>query len=306
MKKKKQYVEEGIFSIYPDYPILINENIICTNKSKPLHFHYYLEIGYCFEGRSVFSSTTQSYQVGVGDITIAAANILHSMIAEKEVCSKWSVFYVDMEDLLLLFPIGDVRTQLQVVREYFQNIYCLKSEEHPDITWLIQEMLRLNREKKQNYKKQIIGLLYALLFKLYDVFYEAQQEYKDVGELSIMPAIQYIYDHYAEEIKVRELAKICHFSESYFRKVFMEMKGMSPKDYLNSIRIREAGRMLLNSTDTVRMIGEKCGYQTVTTFERNFKKRTGMLPTEWRECHKNPNRIDNKVHKIKRIFYMKE
>ena len=121
-------------------------------------------------------------------------------------------------------------------------------------------------------------------------------------DLPIMPAIEYIYDHYMEQVKVIDLANACHFSESYFRKVFQEMKGMSPSDYLNSIRIREACRMLLNSTDTVRMVGERCGYPSVTTFERNFQKRTGMLPSEWRESQKNPRRKDRKSHEIKRMY----
>ena len=73
-------------------------------------------------------------------------------------------------------------------------------------------------------------------------------------------------------------------------------------EYLNSIRIREARRMLLNSTDTVRVIGEKCGYPSVTTFERNFKQRTGMLPSQWRESQKNPRKKDKDVHEIKRMY----
>ena len=117
-----------------------------------------------------------------------------------------------------------------------------------------------------------------------------------------MPAIDYIYDHYMEQIKVGELAAVCHFSESYFRKVFLEMKGMGPMDYLNSIRIREACRMLLNSTDTVRVVGEKCGFTSITTFERNFRQRVGMLPSQWRENHVNPRKKDRDEYQIKRVY----
>ena len=124
-----------------------------------------------------------------------------------------------------------------------------------------------------------------------------------MAELPILPAINYIFKHYPEEIKVSQLARECHFSESYFRKVFMEMKGMSPLYYVNSIRIREACRMLLNSTDTIRVVGEKCGYPSMTTFERNFRQRTGMLPSQWREIRKNPRKKDKNEHKIKQVYY---
>ena len=303
MAKKKQYVEEGIFSIYPDYPILIKSDVIWEEKETPLHFHYYLEIAYCVEGCGMLSSNNRFYEVGAGDITIAAANILHTTRAKDCTQTRCVNLYVDLEDLLKLFPRGEMRTNLNVVNESLQDIYCLRGENHADIVWLVGEIVRLNQEKAQNYKAQTIGLLYALVFKIYDIFAEKKGQTGMVGQLPIMPAIEYIYEHYMEPVKVKDLAKICHFSESHFRKVFLEMKGMQPMEYLNSIRIREARRMLLNSTDTIRVIGEKCGYSSVTTFERNFKQRTGMLPSQWRESQRNPRKKDKEVHDIKRMYH---
>ena len=301
-RKKKQQVEEGIFSIYPDYPILIKEDVVWECKENPLHFHYYLEIAYCMEGEGVFSSNNRSFKVEAGDITIASANILHTTCGVKEGKTQCTNMYIDLEDLIKLFPIGEARTSLNVVNESLQDIFCLKGEKYPEIVWIVQEMIRLNREKIQNFKAQTIGLLYALVFKIYDIFAEKKGSGTFAGQLPVMPAIEYIYEHYMEAIKVNELAKICHFNESHFRKVFLEMKGMQPMEYVNSIRIREARRMLLNSADTVRVIGERCGYTSVTTFERNFKQRTGMLPSQWRESQKNPRKKDKELHEIKRMY----
>ena len=302
-KKRKQFVEEGIFSIYPDFPVLLNNNVIWDKDEKPMHCHYYLEIAYCFEGSGIFSSNNRAFYVKKGDITIAASNILHTTQMDSDEFTRWGNIYIDFDDLIKMFPTGDTKMQLRLVQEYFQDIFYIKGEDYPDILWVLREVIRLYNEKKQKYKMQIVSLLYTLLLKLYDVFEEEIQEKNETAELPIMPAINYIYDHYMEPIKVQQLAKLCHFSESYFRKVFMEMKGMSPMDYLNSIRIREACRMLLNSTATVRVVGEKCGYPSVTTFERNFRQRTGMLPSQWRENRKNPRKKDKNEHKIKQVYY---
>lgn len=301
-KKKKQHVEEGIFSIYPDFPVLINPDVAWDAEEKPLHFHYYWEVGYCLEGSGTFSSNNREFEVEEKDITIAAANILHTTRARENITTRHTFIYIDLEDLLKLFPVGEMKTSLGVISESLQDIYYLRGVEHPDITWIVEEMIRLYLMKERNYKAQIIGLLYTLVFKIYDVVAEKKGSSQMVGQLPIMPAIEYIYDHYMEPVKVRELAAACHFSESYFRKVFFEMKGMSPMEYLNNIRIREARRMLLNSTHTVRVIGEKCGYSSVTTFERNFKQKTGMLPSQWRETQRNPRKKDKKVHEIKRMY----
>lgn len=303
VKKKKQYVEEQIFRIYPDYPILVNDNIEWEDKEKPLHFHYYLQIEYCLEGSGVFKSENRELKVKKNSIMIAAPNMLHTTYAEEGIYTRCVNLFIDIDDLVKLFPTGGTKTKLQMVQESFRDVLDLDGNEYPDILWCVEEIVRLNKEKRQNYKMQTIGILFALLFKIYDVFAGEKAEGKKMENLPIMPAIEYIFEHYMEQIKVAQLAKACHFSESYFRKVFLEMKGMGPMDYVNSIRIREACRKLLESTDTVRVIGEKCGYPSVTTFERNFKQRTGMLPSQWRESQKNVRKKDRNTFEIKRIYY---
>lgn len=302
-KKKKQYVEEQIFSIYSDFPVLVNDYVVWSEEEAPMHFHYYLEIGYCMEGSGSFCSDNRVLEVQQDDITIAAPNMLHVARADEGVYTRFANIYLDLSPLIKLFPGGETKLKLQMVQESFCDVLCMEGKMHPDILWIIKEIIRLNHEKKQNYKMQIMGLLYTMIFKIHDAFAEDFPEKKSFEDLPILPAIDFILDHYMEPIKVAQLAKVCHFSESYFRKVFLEMKGIGPMDYVNSIRIRAACRMLINTTDTVRVIGEKCGYPSVTTFERNFRQRTGMLPSQWRESQKNPRKKDRDTYKIKRVYY---
>lgn len=302
-KKKKQYIEKQIFSIYPDYPVLIHEEELWDEEIKPLHFHYYLELGYCLEGSGVILSNDQETHVQKGDFIIGAPNILHTQRADTGVPTKWLTMYVDMEDLVKLFPYGETRVALQMSEESFSQFLCLKGEDYPAIIWIVKEIARLHVTKSKNYRMEIMGLLFTLMYKLYNVFAEEKrEEYKKVENLPIMPAIQYIYKHYMEDVKVLDLAKECHFSESYFRKVFTEMKGITPVDYLNSIRIREACKMLMNTNKSVRVVGEKCGYNSMTTFERNFKKRIGMLPSQWREEKRSIGVKDRESYDIKSVF----
>ena len=298
---KKQYAEEGIFSIYPDFPVLINDDVFIDCKERPLHFHYYMEIGYCIEGTTVFSSNSNEYRVNKNDITLTESNVLHKKRGIDEE-AQWAYIYVDFNNLIKLLPSGDVKTRMTFVRESLKDILHIDGENHEDMRWIISEILRLNNEKKQSYKLQIVSLVQILLLKIYDTFETEVVEDTHYDNLPIMPAIEYIYEHYMEQVKVTDLARVCHFSESYFRKVFAEMKGMAPLDYLHSIRIREACRMLLNTTDTVRVVGEKCGYTSTTTFERNFRQRTGMLPSEWRASKKSPSKRERKMPDIRKIF----
>ena len=101
-KKRKQFVEEGIFSIYPDFPVLLNNNVIWDKDEKPMHCHYYLEIAYCFEGRGIFSSNNRVFHVNKGDITIAASNILHTTRTDSDEFTRCGNLYIDFGDLIYL------------------------------------------------------------------------------------------------------------------------------------------------------------------------------------------------------------
>jgi AraC-like DNA-binding protein len=83
-------------------------------------------------------------------------------------------------------------------------------------------------------------------------------------------------------IHVVDLAHSCGMSESYFRKVFERYMNMKPMDYVNFIRIQK-GCILLRKTDlTVALISDQIGYESVSTFIRNFKRIIGCTPNKWR------------------------
>lgn len=53
-------------------------------------------------------------------------------------------------------------------------------------------------------------------------------------------ALEYINSHYEEDIKIKELADWCHISETHFRRMFSAYTSMSPLEYINQIRIKNA------------------------------------------------------------------
>ena len=63
---------------------------------------------------------------------------------------------------------------------------------------------------------------------------------------------------------------------------------MKPLDYLNMIRIDKACELIQNKDYAMEEIGFRVGYQTPSTFNRNFKKLTGKTPYQWK---KEENRL---------------
>ena len=113
---------------------------------------------------------------------------------------------------------------------------------------------------------------------------EAEKTEFEAGITSLItPAISYISEYCDRPIKVEELAAMCHISETHLRRVFHDCMQMSPVEYINSVRIRTACRELKRTNDTVGDIAVRCGFTTLSTFNRNFHRIMGISPQQWRK-----------------------
>jgi len=80
---------------------------------------------------------------------------------------------------------------------------------------------------------------------------------------------------------VEELAARSGYSASHFARQFTRVYGVSPIQYLNSIRILHAKNLLRTDQYTIAEIAQKCGFSNVYYFSRCFKQLTGIPPTKW-------------------------
>ncbi|MFA6290402.1 MAG: AraC family transcriptional regulator [Victivallales bacterium] len=101
-------------------------------------------------------------------------------------------------------------------------------------------------------------------------------------------AINYFDAHYTEDISVCDVADACGLSKGHFTRIFKKASGKSPIEYLMSVRIRNANRLLENTTLTVREISRLSGYQNEFYFSRAFKKISGMSPSQYRLNYSPP------------------
>ena len=96
-------------------------------------------------------------------------------------------------------------------------------------------------------------------------------------------AIEYVNDHYTEEIPISLLADKCFISVAHLFRLFKESVGMSPIDYKNSLRIRKAESLLTDPDLSIGEIAEMLGFENACYFSRIFKKRTGLSPIQFRK-----------------------
>jgi len=99
---------------------------------------------------------------------------------------------------------------------------------------------------------------------------------------SIARAREFIHAHHAEDLSLAAVAQAAHMSTFYFCKQFKKATGVSFTDYLSRVRVEKAKEQLLNPNLRVSEVAYEVGFQSLTHFNRVFKKLNGESPTTYR------------------------
>jgi AraC-like DNA-binding protein/ligand-binding sensor protein len=99
---------------------------------------------------------------------------------------------------------------------------------------------------------------------------------------AIVRAKQYIQEHQSEEITLSKVSSAVNTSSFYFCKMFRKVTGLNFTDYVSRVRVEKAKNLLLNPNARISEIAFEVGFQSLTHFNRIFKKIVGRSPTEYR------------------------
>jgi len=99
---------------------------------------------------------------------------------------------------------------------------------------------------------------------------------------SIAKAREFIDAHHTDDLTLTEVANAVHMSTFYFCKQFKKETGLSFTDYLSRVRVEKAKEQLLRPHLRVSEVAYEVGFQSLTHFNRVFKKLNGQSPTCYR------------------------
>lgn len=134
---------------------------------------------------------------------------------------------------------------------------------------------------------QSINSIDSLCYRLQetvDTFIESMY-YKPINKYNsnIKKATEFISNNYTNHITLEDVANHVNLSPAYLSSLFKETLGVTYKDYLNTIRINESKRLLLNSTYSIIDIAISTGFENQSYFSKVFRKMTGMSPSQYRK-----------------------
>lgn len=222
-------------------------------EALPRPFH---ALSFRVKGDSTFSVTSKSkVHLTTGDILFVPHNLGYRITAKEE-----SLFCIH-------FTADNLPTD---------NIYVFSPTDRKVFEKLFAEMYHCWIEKKPGYHNQTSSLFFTILSKMQSQ--PAEVSYSCNHSL-ILNTIDYIHEHFTEPmLTIPRLSQISSLSETYFRKEFKRITGVSPLQYINDLRIAHALELLESGYYKIYEIAEKSGFSDSKYFSTVIKKATGYSP----------------------------
>ncbi len=216
----------------------------------------YNALSYRIQGNASFTHSDKTIHVKSGDVIFVPKNYDYHLFAKNE---RLIVVHFEIENQ----AEKDIDVITPMDSSYYQkNFYALY-----DI-WT---------KKQFGYEYECASVMYKILSKLY----KQKCENRIIAVSDVMnDAIEYIHDHFNEaSLNVAKLAALSGMSDTYFRKLFVSLLGITPLKYINDLRVSYAMELLNSGYFSVSEIAEKCGFENQKYFSAVIKKQTGFPPS---------------------------
>lgn len=265
------------FNIYPctipgDFP------------SVALHWHKSMEIIFVKKGTGRIQTGRNMQEARSGDIFVMPPGTLHAIYAAAGYNMEYENIIFEVEflgggaadvcDKEYLVPLASGQLLQPAVFSpvdagYKQISACLRRAEE------------LCSARERGYELGVKAALLELLLYLLRMCPEAPE--RDTPDMErLKRVLQRIEQDYAKPLTVPDMAAVCGCSSSHFMRWFKRMTGTSPLAYLNERRLAAAAENLRETDDKILVIAENAGFENLSNFNRQFKKRYGVTPRAYR------------------------
>lgn len=248
------------------------------------HFHSTFELFYLMSGNREFFIKDRTTVVGEGDVIIISPNILHRTTnAETPEHERLVVNISDSYMASVNDSYMDILEPL-LTKEYI--IVKCSLHDQLSIKALSNQIMQEMKDKKPGFEMYTQTLVLQLL--IICCRYVKQNSVGQLESPSLMhdrisEVVRHINNHYMQEQSLHLLSEKFYVSPYYLSRFFKEATGFTFVEYLNSVRIKEAKKLLEQSSMKVNLISKKVGFGSVTHFGRVFKSVTGFVPLHYRK-----------------------
>lgn len=186
------------------------------------------------------------------------------------------------DNLIAFLQTGQILLHKPTKREFSKHaLELLKWGAAVDLKKL-EEAWFQTRVLEQKQYESILRLLHIFAQHLATLSTEVMLKTEQPDAPVVSKARNYIATHQHEEITLEAVSRAVNLSSFYFCKTFKKATGMTFTDYLARVRIEKVKNLLYNPHKRVSEAAFECGFQSLSQFNRVFRKVAGESPSEYR------------------------
>jgi len=262
---------------------LDNQGPHCLNY---WHYHPEYELVYIDRGSATRHIGNSLDRFENGDLILVGSNLPHRSFTEdltephKEIIVQWRPDF-----------LGEgffERPECKVIKALLDRSQNGLSFGEPTKTIIGQALLKLQHTKSFERMYAFLDILKKLaLSEDYQLLSAAGVEliFRPNDQERIEAIFNYVKIHFHETILLEAVAREVNMTKQSFCRYFKQCTALTFFEFVNQYRIAQATKQLANSADTIGLISFNCGFNNLSTFNKQFKKRIGMSPLNYRKTH---------------------
>ncbi|MGY4690704.1 AraC family transcriptional regulator [Salibacterium sp. K-3] len=246
------------------------------------HQHDCYEIFYLLEGERVYFINGREFTAQKGDMVIINPYDRHHTASSEAAGFKRILIYFKPE---FIFPCDKGR--IPSILPFTQGSQLLKfsAKEQYAIEQHIHKMYKECTEQWTGYEICVQSLMAQLLVHIHrhlTLRKQSSVEHTHPMFGKIKEVIEYLHQHYDEDITLEKTAKQFYISPSYLSRSFKRVTGVPFREYLLEKRIKEAQHLLRVKEEKIITVADTVGFSNISHFQTMFKKVVGMTPLQYR------------------------
>lgn len=263
---------------------LIPSNDLFVEKSTmkqsmhAMHYHAAHEIYFLVKGEREYFIEDAFFKIQEGDLVLIPRGQLHRTGGKG--ATRFLVYFSDAF-LARFFTPAATGNLLKGGPTVFRPDDALRDRLGVIFNTLLTEYHKLGGTLDTEKDVVLAGLLYEILFSMLHTnnAYVAE-EYADAR---VAQVIKYINDNYGRITDIDQIATHFFISKYHLCRIFSKNLGIPLITYLNTIKIREACRMMKHGHSNLTEIAMACGFNSSSYFCKVFKNEKGVSPTEYKK-----------------------
>lgn len=259
----------------------------------PWHWHEELEAVVVTEGCTIVAAGNRKYIIHAGEGFFINAGVLHGCWnMDTSACRYHSVVF---HPRLVGGSIDSVFYQNYVL-PLIENRRLESMHLKPSVPWQadvlksIEDGWQACVEETFAYEFRVRQALSELVILLHSKIPATGSQPREKamrdGE-RIKAMLQFIHEHYADELNTAIIAGSASVSESECLRCFHNTIGTTPIQYVRQYRLQQVCQLLTASTEKISDIAARCGFQDISYFTKIFRETKGMVPSEYRKLHQS-------------------